>query len=222
MDLLSVNIGKRRTHTKGAALETTGIYKLPVDGPVRLDVEGIEEDSICDTKDHGGPDQAVYVYGQADYEWWERELGRPLAPGTFGENLTISDLESADVRIGDRLHVGGAVLEVTAARIPCSTLAARMRDGGFVKRFRSAERPGFYCRVLEAGIVRAGDQVERIPAVGTTVSILEMFRNHYERPKNEADLRRILRAPISVRARAKIEEDLQEAMAAKMETGRDG
>ena len=57
-----------------------------------------------DTKNHGGPDQAVYVYGGADYAWWSAELEQELAPGTFGENLTISDLESAPLAIGDRLH----------------------------------------------------------------------------------------------------------------------
>jgi MOSC domain-containing protein YiiM len=33
-------------------------------------------------------------------------LGQELAPGTFGENLTISGLESAPVSIGDLLHIG--------------------------------------------------------------------------------------------------------------------
>ena len=65
-----------------------------------------------------------------------------LAPGTFGENLTISELESAPLAIGDRLHISGVILEVTAPRIPCWKLAQRMGDPGFVKRFRAAERPG--------------------------------------------------------------------------------
>ena len=46
---------------------------------------------IASKKHHGGPDQAVYVYGEHDYAWWSEQLGRPLEPGTFGENLTVRE-----------------------------------------------------------------------------------------------------------------------------------
>lgn len=209
MRLLSVNVGQKQTQLKGDELETTGIYKLPASGTVEIGVLGLEHDFICDQASHGGPDQAVYVYGSADYDWWRAQLGKELVSGTFGENLTISDLESAAVSIGDRLQVGTVLLEVTAPRIPCSTLAARMRDPGFVKRYRRGERPGLYCRVIEGGAVQAGDEVVLRPHPGATVSILEMFRNHYVRNKDEATLRRFLRAPISMRARVTAEQDLR-------------
>jgi MOSC domain-containing protein YiiM len=67
-------------------------------------------------------------------------------PGAFGENLTIGTLESALFRIGDRLHIGEVILEVTAPRIPCDTFATRMGDPTFIKRFRKAGRPELYCR----------------------------------------------------------------------------
>ena len=103
----------------------------------------------CSTqKHHGGPDQAVYVYLSEDYDWWSKTLGRPIAPGTFGDNITISGLTSADLAIGDRLIAGDVVIEVTTPRIPCNTLAARMGDPGFVKAYRDAGRPGAYCRVI--------------------------------------------------------------------------
>ena len=151
MHVLSVNIGSVQTMHNAKASGKTGIYKQPVAGPVRITINGLPGDSIVSTKHHGGPDQAVYVYGGADYAWWSSELGRALAPGTFGENLTISDLASAGLAIGDRLHIGAVILEVTAPRIPCGTLAQRMGDPGFVKRFRAAERPGVYCRVVREG-----------------------------------------------------------------------
>ena len=84
-----------------------------------------------------------------------------------------------------------------------------MRDPEFVKKYRRGERPGLYCRVIEAGAVRAGDEVELLPYAGETASILEMFRNHYLRAKDAAALRRLLMAPISVRARASVERDLR-------------
>lgn len=208
MRLISVNVGYKKTQVKGQELETTGIYKVPAGGAVTIGRLGLEGDFICDQKNHGGPDQAVYVYSAADYQWWNAELGRELAPGTFGENLTISDLESANVGIGDRLQVGQVLLEVTAPRIPCSTLAARMRDPGFVKTFRRAERPGLYCRVIEDGAVKAGDEVTLLPYRGEVVSILELFRNYYRRTTDRATLLRFLSSPIASRARVSLERDL--------------
>ena len=89
MHLLSINIGSARTIGNANVSGQTGIYKLPVAGPVQVTADGLADDAIVDTKNHGGPDQAVYVYGGADYAWWVAELARELAPGTFGENLTI-------------------------------------------------------------------------------------------------------------------------------------
>ena len=215
MHLRSVNIGKKRTQINGSALETTGIYKTPASGTVQVSARGLEQDFIGDQKNHGGSDQAIYVYGTRDYDWWRQELGRELEPGSFGENLTVSELESAPLNIGDRLQVGPVTLEVSAARIPCSTLAARMRDPMFVKKYRRAERPGVYCRVTAAGPVQPGDAVVLLPYQGETISVVEMFREHYRRDKNEADLRRILMAPISVRARTSLEANLEKVLAGR-------
>lgn len=213
MQLLSVNIGQKRVQRKGNELETTGIYKIPTLEPVQITRLGMQDDFVCDQKHHGGPDQAVYVYGAADYAWWAEELGRELQPGTFGENLTISELESARFNIGDRLHIGSVILEVTAPRIPCSTLAARMGDPRFVRQYRNAARPGLYCRVLQEGTVRAGDEVRAERREGEAVSALEVFLDYYNREKDEARLRRFLRAPIAIRARQDVERDLQKLLA---------
>ena len=209
MQLISVNIGQERTQQNGTRLETTGIYKFPVQLSAQVTSLGLEGDFVCDTKNHGGPDQAIYVYGAADYAWWSQELGREIVPGTFGENLTISELESAQFNIGDRLQIGSVILQVTSPRFPCSTLAARMGDPKFVKRYRQAERPGLYCRVIQEGIVQVGDEVcvERYTA--ESISIVEMFHDHYEKDKSEATLRRQLIAPISIRLRVTLKQELE-------------
>jgi MOSC domain-containing protein YiiM len=215
MQLLSVNIGQERTQSKGNELETTGIYKLPVQEPVEIKSLGISTDAICDTKNHGGPDQAIYVYGMSDYEWWSEELKKELEPGTFGDNLTISELESANFNIGDRLHIGSTILEVSAPRIPCGTLARRMDDPQFVKKYRHAERPGLYCRVIQEGLVQTGNKVKVESYQGETISTLQMFRDYYDNNKSEETLRRHLRAPIAIRARQETEEDLQKLLSKK-------
>jgi len=215
MQLISVNIGQERSIQKAKASGVTGIYKRPVNGPVQITHNGLSGDVICDVENHGGMDQAIYVYGAADYTWWSQALGRELAPGTFGENLTIDALESARFCIGDRLHIGTVTLEVTAPRIPCVTLAARMGDPSFVKRFRYAERPGLYCRVIREGYVTVGDRVSYEPFPGEIITAIEMFRDFYAPDLNEATIRRHLAAPIAIRDRAEKEERLRKLLAQK-------
>lgn len=215
MRLLSVNIGRKRQQQRKDYVETTGIYKMPVNGSVEIKSLGIENDAICDRKNHGGPDQALYIYGGADYAWWEQELGRELAPGTFGDNLTISDLESAAFNVGDYLHIGEVTLQVTAPRIPCGTFATRMGDPQWVKKFRAAERPGLYIRVVKEGIIKAGDPVTVEKYTGETISILEMYRGHYVKDKSEESLQKHLNAPIDIRSRRDLEEELNELLVQK-------
>ena len=209
MQLISVNIGQVQTLQIKDRLEMTGIFKDPTAEPVKVTKLGLEQDVIVSKKDHGGPDQAVYIYGIADYEWWSKELGMELSPGTFGENLTILELESAKFNIGDMLHIGEATLQVTAPRIPCGTFAARMDDPRWVKKFRQAERPGLYCRVLKEGYVRKGDAVSLETYTGETISILEMYRDFYVKEKTREILLRQLNAPIAIRARKDLEKELQ-------------
>jgi MOSC domain-containing protein YiiM len=213
MRLMSVNVGQRRSIENAKSSGQTGIYKLPVTTSAQITAYGLSGDVICDTENHGGLDQAIYVYGSLDYEWWSGVLGQELQPGTFGENLTVSELESARFSIGDRLEVGTTILEVTAPRIPCATLAARMGDPGFVKRFRQAERPGFYCRVIQPGWVQAGDPVGWEPYAGETVTVLEMFRDFYEPELNVETLRRYLAALIAIRDRVEKEKQLRKLLA---------
>lgn len=213
MKLSSVNLGQERTLYRRNRVEQTGIFKFPTSEPVKLTKLGLEGDVIISKKHHGGPDQAVYVYGGADFKWWSEELGKEILPGTFGENLTISDLESTQFSIGDYIHIGEVTLQVTAPRIPCATFAARMEDPQWVKRFRYAERPGLYCRVIREGFVQAGDPVSIEKFTGETISVLEMYRDYYDRNKSEETLRRHLNAPIAIRARRALEADLQGLLA---------
>jgi MOSC domain-containing protein YiiM len=212
MKLISVNLGQERILERKGRIERTGIFKSPTHEAVHVTKLGLEGDAIVSKRHHGGPDQALYVYGAGDYEWWSSELGREFVPGAFGENLTISELESAQYNIGDFLHVGEVTLQVTAPRIPCGTFAAWMDDPQWVKRFRHAERPGFYCRVLQEGLVKAGNPVSTESYTEKTLSVLEMYREFYEKDKSEASLRRHLEAPIAIRARRDLEKQLQKRL----------
>lgn len=194
MRLLSVNLGKP-TPFEHTTPGVTGIFKTPVP-EARVTALGLEGDAIIDTAHHGGRDQAVYVYGQPDYDWRSKELRRELAPGTFGENLTITDLHSAEIHIGDRFLIGDVTLEVTSPRIPCRTFAARMDDKLFVKRFLAANRPGVYARVLREGTVRPGDSVSHVPFSGEQVLAVEMNATWNRNDLSPETIARYLATPI--------------------------
>lgn len=180
---------------------------MPVRGQVHVTEQGLTGDAVVDTRHHGGRDQAVYVYRDEDYEWWVGATGRDFPAGTFGENLTIRGLPE-NLYIGDRLLIRDVILEATAARIPCGTLAAAMADSGFGMAFRRAERPGTYFRVLNPGELAVGDKVTLIEAAGGDVSVLDLFRFAYQTSHDPGELRRFLAAPIAERVRTQVEQKL--------------
>jgi MOSC domain-containing protein YiiM len=199
LTLVSVNVGKVQPIRNAKPSGKTGIYKLATSDPVEVTPLGLRGDAIVDTENHGGLDQAVSVFTIPDYTWWASHIGMPLQPGMFGENLTLSDLQSAELNIGDRFRVGQVLLQVTSPRVPCVTIAARMNDPHFVRKFRNAERPGAYCRVIETGLVRAGDPVEWIPfpaSAKTSVSLLESFRAFYRHQFTVDEIQRFLSVPL--------------------------
>ena len=212
MHLLSINVGSARTIGNANVSGQTGIYKLPVAGPVQVTAAGLAHDAIVDTRNHGGPDQAVYVYGGADYAWWAAELGREIAPGTFGENLTISDLETAGLAIGDRFHIGEATLEVTALRI----LVRDLRRGAWAIRaswrvFASLSGRAPTARDRE-GTIQAGDLVTLEPYAGDVVTIAEVFSDYYEPDHPLADIYRFLAVPLAERARETKQRQMRAAL----------
>lgn len=207
MRVVSINCGQPETIIFGEREFLTGIAKRPVSSRVHVREDGLVGDAIVDTDHHGGRDQAVYVYSAVDYAWWSTTLGRDIDYGTFGDNLTIDALPS-DLNTGDRLMIGDVILEATAPRIPCSTLAAKMQDSNFGLRFRRAERPGFYFRVLNEGAISTGDNVVLVENPADSISMLEQFRLSYALHPSQEDLQRALDAPIADRMRTKFEQRL--------------
>jgi MOSC domain-containing protein YiiM len=158
--VLSVNVGTPRTVNYRGTPVTSAIWKEPVDRRVAARGVNLEGDGQADRTVHGGVDKSIYAYSREDYDWWESELERPMAPGTFGDNLTIAGLDPGAALIGERWRVGSAVLEVSEPRFPCSKLGVRMDDPRFLKRFAAARRPGTYLRIASEGEIGAGDEIE--------------------------------------------------------------
>ncbi|MCA4132913.1 MOSC domain-containing protein [Arthrobacter sp. M4] len=151
---------------------TTAIDKRPVDGPVKVHKLGLHGDVQANRIHHGGEDQALYAYSQADADYWVEQLQRELPPGIFGENLRVSGIETTGAVIGERWRIGLDVeVEVTSPRVPCDTFQRFMNEPQWVKRFTQAGRVGTYLRVVKTGTITAGDHIHRIfvPKHGVTV-----------------------------------------------------
>lgn len=171
----SVNVG-RAVGVRWGPLKRTAIDKRPVEGPVRVHTLGLDDDEIADLINHGGEMQAVYAYSREDLDTWADLLGRTLSPGQFGENLTTQGIDLNAAHAGDRWRVGGALLEVSGVRIPCSVFQGFLDEPQWVKRFTQGRLPGPYLRVIEEGDISAGDEIEIVEQRDHQITIDFLFR----------------------------------------------
>ncbi len=184
--VLSVNVGTAREFEYNSQPARSAIWKSPVVGRVAARGVNLEGDDQADRRAHGGRDKAIYAYAVEDARWWEREIGRPLAPGTFGENLTLEGFDVNDALVGERWEVGTTTLEVSGPRIPCWRLGARMNDNGFPRRFTQAMRPGSYLRIVVEGELGSGDEVRLSERPDHDLTIRDVFRI-YARDRDEVE-----------------------------------
>lgn len=166
----------------------SAIDKIPRQDPVAVKDLGLEGDQVGDVHNHGGSFQAVYAYGAEDLQHWEAELGRPLRPGMFGENLTTRDIDLNQCVIGEEWSVGTARLTVSSVRSPGRTFQRWLTSQGFdvpdwTERFTAHGRPGVYLTVLDRGYVAAGDFIDvlRVPEHGVTAGTV--FRALHHEPE---------------------------------------
>jgi MOSC domain-containing protein YiiM len=190
--VLSVNVGTAREFAYSGRPAKSAIWKSPVVGRIAARGVNLAGDDQADRKAHGGPDKAVYAYAVEDSRWWEQEIGRPLAYGEFGENLTTEGIEVNDALVGERWEVGTVVLEVSEPRIPCWRLGVRMNNKMFPRRFTEALRPGTYLRIVVEGDVGAGDQIRVVERPDHDLTIRDVFRI-YTRDRHEVE--RLLAVP---------------------------
>jgi MOSC domain-containing protein YiiM len=81
-----------------------------------------------------------------------------LRPGIISENITTDGMNVNSLQIGQQLLIGEARLEVSAVCTPCDQMEA-IRPG---LRKELWGRRGMLCRVLEGGVIRRGDSIEKL------------------------------------------------------------
>ena len=194
--LLSVNVGRPREIDWDGKTVRTAIWKDPVDGPRMVRRINIDGDDQADRLAHGGEHRAVFVYQIDSYHYWERELGRDdFSYGQFGENLTVEGLADNEVCIGDRYRIGEAVFEVTQPRVTCYRVGIRMNDPRMPTLLVAHHRPGFYFRVLDEGLVQAGDEIEKVADGPERLTVADIDALLYLPNRSREVLERALRVP---------------------------
>lgn len=181
--VVSVNVGHRMPRRR-PDVPSTAIDKRPVGhievrdpGPKRGGLgSGAVGDEIGDPRHHGGRLQAVYAYASEDQLWWSTQIGRPIAAGGFGENLTTEGVEMTRALVGELWTIGDVVLRVEVPRIPCGTFAEHMGEPRWVRRFSDEGRTGAYLSVVAPGSIEPGASV------------------HVQRPEHDVDLLLLFRA----------------------------
>lgn len=90
-------------------------------------------------------------------------------------------MSEADICLGDLLHIGSALLEVSQSRQPCWKLNDHFGVPDMALRLQQTSRTGWYCRVLKPGDVQVGDTIELIarPHPGWPLQrLIEMLYHH--------------------------------------------
>ena len=190
MQILSLNVGRPRLVQWNGESVSTGIFKSPVTGPVRLRTLNLDGDRQADLSVHGGVHKAVYAYPSEHYEFWRNEFPEMELPyGMFGENFTTSGLLEKLVNIGDRFTIGDAELIVRQPRLPCYKLGIRFGRSDIIKRFLQSLRTGIYFAVLKEGTVQVGDTIIPVSRDTDGVTVTDIA-SLYTVEKHNAELMR--------------------------------
>ncbi len=131
----------------------------------RLPVREVDEVEAISNKGfrncaHGRPGSSRQVLLMAEEDL--AEFGLP--PGIVKENITTRGLSVGQLKRGQRLRMGSALLETTGPCGPCGRMD-EIRPG-LQQALRG--RRGMLCRVVESGMIRRGDRIELSESVPAT------------------------------------------------------
>ena len=188
---------------------STGIFKLPVTGKVKVGRLNLSGDEQADLSVHGGPDKAVYAYPVEQYAYWEKELPRHLEWGSFGENLITEGFTEESLCIGDKLKIGTALFAVTQPRMPCYKLGIRLGDPGMIKRFYKSGKWGFYLSVLEEGEIEAGNKILHAGGDGNGVTLSNVSQCLINPEVEESLLSRVMNSNLAAQMKGQLEYQIQ-------------
>lgn len=197
MKVVSLNVGTPQQKQWQGKTVRTSIFKSPVTGKRTVSFVNIEGDEQSDLRVHGGANKAVYAYDLSHYAHWKTVLQREQWEyGLFGENLTTEGLPDDEARIGDIYQIGTATFQIVQPRFPCTKLNIRFSLPDMMEKFREQKRNGIYFRVLEEGVIAAGDKIALVQPSAGSVTVQDYVNSYYSKGKDRDLLQRILSIPL--------------------------
>ncbi|WP_299163946.1 MOSC domain-containing protein [uncultured Eudoraea sp.] len=190
MQVLSTNIGNLTKIAWNGKVLSTGIFKYPTSSPLVLDKETVANDSIADRRVHGGIHKACYLFSVKHYPYWKKRYpDLEWNWGMFGENLSVSEMDETQIRIGDIYKIGSALVQISQPREPCFKLGVRFGNQQILKEFIEYGFPGAYVKVLEEGQVSSGDNLSLVKPSDNLLTVHQFFQLLYAKKKDEKILR---------------------------------
>ena len=182
MKIVSTNLSTPTEIIWNGKKEYTGIYKYPIDGPIRLERTNVRNDAVIDRRYHGGIRKACYLFSADTYPYWkEKYPNLDWQYGMFGENITLTEFDENSIYVGDTYMLGKALVRITEPREPCRKLGIRFQNQAVIKDFIAFARPGTYVEVLEEGEVQTGDTLTLVESSGIEFSVTDYFNFHYHK-----------------------------------------
>jgi MOSC domain-containing protein YiiM len=172
--------------------EPSAIDKHPAARPLRLTVDGFENDEQGDRRHHGGPDKAIHHYPGEHYATWRLDLpdlqAERFRSGAFGENLGTIGPTEENVCVGDIFRLDDALIQVSQARQPCWKLNLRFGCPDMSRRVQDSARTGWYYRVLETSEVAPGAALRLLERPHPEWPLTRLLHYLYEDPLNSGAL----------------------------------
>ncbi len=128
-----------------------GEKKTPVPSVTLVEEHGVRDDA------HAGPGIRQVSLLAAESIAKMQAKGLAVGPGDFAENITVEGFNLLNVRLGDRIRVGEAVLEVSQIGKECHDRCAIYIQAGDCVM----PREGVFARVIRGGGIAPGDPVRR-------------------------------------------------------------
>ena len=166
-----------------------GVPKRPIER-AWVGTFGLRGDQHAERTVHGGPHQAVCLYGIEAIERLQSE-GHPVEPGSVGENLTTTGVEWSTLPVGTRARIGETLeIELASATTPCKTQARNFTDGRFsrisIDLYPSDSR--MYARVLTEGEVKPGDPINVLPPAPDSRAVEELLLKRLDRAESKSSI----------------------------------
>ena len=128
-----------------------GEKKTPVPSVTLVEEHGARNDA------HAGPGHRQVSLLSSESIGKMRAKGLSVGPGDFAENITVEGFDLLEARVGDRIRVGEAVLEISQIGKECHNRCAIYLQAGDCVM----PREGVFARVVRGGRVAPGDAVRR-------------------------------------------------------------